>query len=80
MRFALIAATVLGLAIVPAMAADSTDKGVSQDSAVARIAAKGFSSISGLTKDANGVWHAKAVKSGDSMDVTVDADGKVSAK
>jgi hypothetical protein len=80
MRLVLIAATVLGLSILPAAAADAPAKGISQSDAVSRIAAKGFSSISGLTQDASGVWHGKAVKSGDTMDVTVGTDGKVTAK
>jgi hypothetical protein len=49
------------------------------DQAKAQIEAEGYSNISGLRKDAKGVWRGKAVKDGLPVDVTLDAEGKVTA-
>jgi hypothetical protein len=48
--------------------------------AKSRIEAQGFSSVSTLTKDKDGVWRGKAVKGGRQMDVSVDFQGNVVAK
>jgi putative membrane protein len=45
-----------------------------------RIEKSGYSSVSGLTKDANGVWRGKASKDGNTSDVSLDYQGNVSAK
>ena len=47
--------------------------------AKSRIEAKGFSNLSALQKDANGVWKGKALKDGKSVDVSLDFQGNVSA-
>lgn len=40
----------------------------------------GYSDVSGLTKSADGMWTGKAMKSGKSMNVSVDFKGAVSTK
>ena len=45
--------------------------------AKSRIETKGFSNVTSLQKDSNGVWRGKAVKSGQSVDVSVDFQGNV---
>ena len=41
------------------------------------IEKNGFSNISGLTKDDNGVWRGKAMKNGQQVDVSLDYQGNV---
>ena len=50
------------------------------DQAKSHIEAAGYSSVSGLRRGLKGVWQADAVKDGQAVTVTLDADGKVSAK
>jgi hypothetical protein len=45
--------------------------------AKSRIEAKGFSDVSGLAKDQDGVWRGKAMKAGASQDVALDYQGNV---
>jgi opacity protein-like surface antigen len=45
--------------------------------AKSRIEKNGFSNISGLTKDDNGVWRGKAMKNGQQVDVSLDYQGNV---
>ena len=45
--------------------------------AKSRIEAAGYSDVSGLTKDANGVWTGSAKKGGQSTTVKVDFQGNV---
>jgi len=49
------------------------------DQAKSRIQAKGYSNVSGLRKDAKGIWRGKAEKDGFPMDVTLDVNGSVTA-
>ena len=48
--------------------------------AKSRLETNGFSNVSNLAKDANGVWRGKAVKGGQSMDVSVDFQGNVTPR
>ncbi len=48
--------------------------------AKARIEENGFKSVSGLRKDANGVWRGKANQNGKSVNVSVDFQGNVVGK
>ena len=48
--------------------------------AKSRIEDKGFKNVSGLTKDANGVWRGKADQNGKSVNVSVDFQGNVVAQ
>jgi hypothetical protein len=50
-----------------------------EDQAKAQIEAKGYSIVSRLRKDAEGIWRGKAAKDGLQVDVTLDAKGKVTA-
>ena len=45
--------------------------------AKSRIESGGYSNISGLQKDDNGVWRGKAQKDGRSVDVSLDFQGNV---
>lgn len=42
-----------------------------------RIEARGFSDVTGLAKDKDGVWRGKAMKGGASHDVALDYQGNV---
>ncbi len=53
---------------------------VTIDQAKARIEEAGYSDLSDLRKDLKGVWRAKAVKDGLTVNVTLEANGKVSAE
>jgi hypothetical protein len=48
--------------------------------AQSRIEAAGYSNVSGLTKDKDGVWRGKASKGGASTDVSLDYQGNVLPK
>jgi hypothetical protein len=45
--------------------------------AKSRIESNGFSNVTGLKKDDNGVWRGKAMKDGKSVDVSLDFQGNV---
>lgn len=45
--------------------------------AKSRIEEKGFSDVTGLKKDADGIWRGKAMKGGASHDVALDYQGHV---
>lgn len=45
--------------------------------AKSRIEAKGFSNVTGLAKDKDGIWRGKAQKNGGSHDVALDYQGNV---
>jgi hypothetical protein len=48
--------------------------------AKSRIESSGYGSVTGLKKDDNGVWRAKAQKGGKSVDVSLDFQGNVVAR
>jgi hypothetical protein len=48
-----------------------------EDQAKERITAAGFTAVSALKKDDNGVWRGKATKAGAQSDVSVDFQGNV---
>jgi opacity protein-like surface antigen len=48
--------------------------------AKSRIEAAGYSNVSSLTKDADGIWRGKASKAGRAVDVALDYQGNVVAK
>jgi hypothetical protein len=50
-----------------------------ENQARSRIRAAGFTGVSGLMKDKDGVWHAKAMKAGASQTVSLDFQGNVTA-
>jgi hypothetical protein len=45
--------------------------------AKSRIEANGFSNVSGLRKDADGVWRGKAMQNGTSVSVSLDFQGNI---
>jgi len=59
----------------PAQGANSFTAG----EAKSRIEKDGFSNVSDLTKDNNGVWHGKAQKNGSTTTVWLDYKGNVGA-
>ena len=48
--------------------------------AKSRIEKAGYTNVSGLSKDKDGIWKGKASKAGTSVDVGVDYQGNVVAK
>src|SRR4051794_32542026 len=48
-----------------------------QGEAKSRIEKMGFSNVSDLNKDDNGVWRGRAIKDGKTVDVSVDYQGNV---
>jgi cytoskeletal protein RodZ len=50
-----------------------------EDQAKAQIQAKGYSRVSGLRKDVEGIWRGKAEKDGFPVNVTLDVNGNVTA-
>jgi opacity protein-like surface antigen len=60
----------------PAAGANSFTEG----QAKSRIEAAGFSDVSGLTKDKDGVWRGTASKGGTTADVSLDFQGNVVTK
>ena len=51
-----------------------------EDQAKSRIEGKGYSQVSALTKDQDGIWRGKAKKGTDLHDVAVDFQGNVFGK
>ena len=54
-------------------------RAITEDQAKSQIEAKGYSGVSGLRKDANGIWRGKAVREGVAVNVTLDVSGNVTA-
>ena len=56
-----------------------TSEAPTTDSDVIRskIERKGYSDVVGLSRDSMGVWHAKAKRGTETVDVTVDKGGRV---
>jgi hypothetical protein len=50
-----------------------------ENQAKSRIAAAGFTDISGLAKDKDGIWRAKASRGGTTMTVSLDYQGNITA-
>lgn len=51
-----------------------------ESQAQSRIAARGYTNVSGLKKDDTGVWRGTAMRNGKSVDVSLDFEGNVVAK
>jgi putative membrane protein len=41
---------------------------------------QGYSNVSSMMNDKNGIWHGKAIKNDKTFDVSVDYQGKIAAK
>ena len=72
----------------PAVATSSTQNtdapvagknSVTESQARSRIEAAGFTGVSGLAKDKDGLWHGKASKAGTMQTVTLDFQGNVTS-
>jgi hypothetical protein len=57
----------------PAAGANSFTEG----QAKARLEDRGYTGVSGLQKDANGLWRGKAMKDGKQVNVSLDYQGNV---
>jgi len=53
---------------------------VQASQAKSRLESNGFSNVSGLTKDAQGVWRGKGTKGGKTVDVSVDYQGNMTPR
>jgi hypothetical protein len=53
---------------------------LSQDQARFRLESDGYGGVSTLLRGADGTWTGKAQRNGQTMDVTVDADGNITAR
>src|SRR5258708_23154150 len=62
-----------------APAAEAAFRAFTADQAKSQIEAKGYSSVSGLRKDAKGIWRGQAEKDGLPVTVTVEVNGDVAA-
>ncbi len=60
----------------PAAGANSFTEG----QAKSRLEDNGFSNVSDLTKDQNGVWRGKGSKGGKTVDVSVDYQGNITPR
>ena len=69
-------ATTSANATQPAKGANSFTQGQARD----RIENEGYSNVSGLSKDANGVWRGKAEKNGQQTTVWLDYKGNVACQ
>jgi predicted aspartyl protease len=62
-------------AATPAAGAATT--AMTEVQAKARIEAQGFTNVSELKKDAQGMWNAKAMKDGKAVQISLDTGGKI---
>lgn len=62
-----------GAPAAPAKGANS----FTEAQAKARIEGKGFTNVTGLKKDADGIWRGKGMRAGASHDVALDYQGNV---
>ena len=60
----------------PAAGANSFTEGQAQS----RLQSNGFTNVTGLAKDNQGVWRGKAMKGGQNVDVSVDYQGNVTPR
>jgi hypothetical protein len=60
--------------------AQSSTGAMTIDQAKYRFESAGYTNVSGFRKDVKGVWRANAVKDGLTVSVTLEANGRVSAK
>ena len=58
----------------------STVHAITEDQAKSQIEAQGYPGISGLRKDAKGLWRGTVVRDGSTVNVTLDEKGNVTAK
>jgi hypothetical protein len=61
----------------PAMPTTPSSAALTETQAKARIEAQGFSNVSELKKDSQGMWNATAMKDGKAVHLSLDARGQV---
>jgi hypothetical protein len=61
----------------PATPTTPSSAAITETQAKARIEAQGFTNVSELKKDAQGMWNAKAMKDGKAVQLSLDARGQV---
>ena len=61
----------------PATPTTPSAAAMTETQAKARIESQGFTNVSELKKDAQGMWSAKAMKDGKSVQVSLDARGQI---
>ena len=61
---------------LPSKGANSFTKG----QAAKRMEKAGYASVTGLTKDKDGLWHGSAMKDGKTVDVSLDFKGNVNTQ
>lgn len=66
-------------AVSTAAAPEPGANSFTEGQARSRLEKNGYSTITGLIKDAEGIWRAKAMKDGKSMDVALDFKGVIVA-
>jgi hypothetical protein len=64
----------------PAASASPSGGALTMDQAKSRIEEAGYSSVSGIRRQPKGAWRGTAVKDGLTVNVTLEADGKISTK
>lgn len=75
--------TVNASGTIDVVAPSALEKGANsftEGQARTRIESAGFTSVTGLQKDDSGVWRAKAMRDGKSMDVGFDYKGTIGAQ
>jgi hypothetical protein len=55
----------------------SPPNGFAEGDAKSRFEARGYSNVSGLRKDAFGIWHGTATRNGKTFRLSLDVEGKV---
>lgn len=65
--------------IVPMSALEKGSNSFTEGQAKSRIEGAGFSDVTGLAKDNDGIWRGKAKKDGKGVDVGVDYKGNIAS-
>ena len=65
--------------VVPLSALEKGANSFTEGQAKSRLEGAGFSDVTGLAKDDDGVWRAKAKKDGKAVDVGVDYKGNIAS-
>lgn len=65
--------------IVAASALESGANSFTEGQAISRFEAAGFTNIQGLTKDTAGFWRGRGTRSGATLDVAMDFQGRIAA-
>ena len=69
-----------GAAPAAVMSPEAGANSFTEAQAKSRMEKEGFSNITSLAKDADGIWRAKAMKDGKAMDVALDFKGVIVAR